>query len=53
MYYEEKRCPLKAAVKASTDYECDKRCAWYDDRFCKCAILMLAQAEAFVANNKQ
>lgn len=50
MYYEEKRCPLKAAVKASTDYECDKRCAWYDEINCKCAILILAQATEYISN---
>lgn len=50
MYYEEKRCPLKAAVKASTDYECDKRCAWYDEINCKCAILMLAQATQYISD---
>lgn len=51
MYDEEKRCPLKAAVKASTDYECDKRCAWYDECLHMCAILMLAQATAFSPRN--
>lgn len=49
MFDEKKKCPLKAAVKASTDYECDKRCAWYDERYCQCAILMLAQATAFIS----
>ncbi len=49
MYNEEKICPLKAAIKASTDRECDKRCAWYDERYCRCAILMLAQATAFIS----
>ncbi len=47
MYDEEKRCPLKAAVKASTDCKCDKSCAWYDECFHMCAILILAQATAF------
>nr|DAJ57539.1 MAG TPA: hypothetical protein [Caudoviricetes sp.] len=42
MYYEEKRCPL--------NYECDKRCAWYDEINCKCAILMLAQATQYISN---
>jgi hypothetical protein len=51
MYDEEKKCPLKAAVKASTDYECDKRCAWYDECLHMCAILMLAQATAFSPRN--
>lgn len=44
---EEKICPFRATEQFQSDRYCDKRCAWYDENICRCAILMLAQATAF------
>nr|DAG42715.1 MAG TPA: hypothetical protein [Caudoviricetes sp.] len=46
--YENKICPFRATEQLQSDRCCDKSCAWYDERYCQCAILMLAQAEAFI-----
>lgn len=49
MFDEKKICPFRSTEQLQSDSYCDKSCAWYDKRYCQCAILILAQAEAYIS----
>ena len=42
-----KTCPLKYDAPTSSQQECSPDCAWYDENYGKCSILVLAQKKKF------
>ena len=42
-----KTCPLKYDAPTFSQQECSPDCAWYDESYGKCSILVLAQKKKF------